>query len=755
MNKYVFLLSVFILTVLTASASPINKTSALRKARAVAAMQGKSISLKAEPVYRAPLQSSEAANPGYYVFDFDDNKGFVIIAGNDAAGTADGLLGYAERGSFNEADIPANFRAWLDGCAAEVEALGQGGKAYVPQQHAAIEPMVTSTWDQDAPYNNMMPAFQHNSSTYNHYTGCTITATAQVMRYNKWPKEACTTIPEWDGIGALPPATFNWDVMKDSYSSSEQGTAVDEMARLNLYLAQAAKANYIEFVGTGAYLDDMAYALRKYFGYSKSLNCQSRQIYSIDGWDNLIYSELAAGRPVVYSGQSASVGHAFVCDGYRDGLYHINWGWSGWCDGYFLLSVLDPEGSGIGGSTTSDGYTNYQSAIIGIRPPADGDVEAGELLQSMNLKVEASYVAFNFINYNNREISYDIALELCSEAGSRQTLKSRTGLKMPGMRELSEFGDYLSSYNLAAGKYSVYPVCRIAGTSQWTRCSHPTLYAEVNVGTDKSIKITSHPIIDITVTETKVTGNLTATSEQIVNVKMKNNSDELNGTIYLYETAPGSTEAKYVSMSALIVAAEEEGEFALSFTPEVAGTHKLFFYAADGSSTVYLGSTTVDIRTVPTTESSLKMAQAVTFDKNNPEVCSFSVTNDGTDTYLRPMVARTYIYNAATRYYEWLNDLSIYKPIEPGETVSFTYLLEGLTPGTRHALQILYYKNFSDTSANEVLQQVYFTPTSGIEQTLTDTETDNEPYFSLDGLRTTKPVKKGIYLHKGKKVVIR
>ncbi|MGN1263531.1 MAG: C10 family peptidase, partial [Prevotella sp.] len=750
MNKYFFLLSVFILTVLTASATSINKTSALRKACAIAAIQGKSISAKAEPVFKAPLQSATVNNPAYYIFDFDDNKGFVIISGSDAVGSADGLLGYSDHGSFDASAIPDNFRAWLDVYAAEVEALEQGGKAYVPQQHAAIEPMLTSTWDQDTPYNNMMPTFQYNGDTYNYYTGCTITATAQVMRYHKWPKEACATIPAWDGTDALPPATFDWDVMKDSYGTTDQDTAVDEMAKLNLYLAQAAKAEYQKFVGTASYVDDMANALRNYFGYSKSLSSVSRMIYSIDGWDDMIYSELAAGRPVVYSGQSADGGHAFVCDGYRDGLYHINWGWSGWCDGYFVLSIMNPAGSGIGGSTTADGYTMWQNAIIGMRPPADGDVEMGEMLISSTMKVNASYVAFNFSNYNNREICFDIALELCSESGNRQTLKSYTGLQIPKMQGISEYGDFLSSHNLAAGKYTVYPVCRYTGTSQWRRCSHPSLYADVTVGADKSIKITSHPVIDLTLTEATLNGNLTATSEQIVNVKMRNNGDELYGYLYLYDTAPGSTEAQYVSVSALTVAGSEDGTVALTFTPETAGTHELLFYASDGSSIVYMGSTTVDIRTVPTTANSLKMEGTVTFDKDNPEICSLSVTNKGTDTYLRPLVARVFEYDIATRSYTWLNDFSIYKPIEPGETVPYTYVLEGMKSGSPYALEILYYKNFSDSSADELLKQIFFTYTSGIEQTMTDNDTDNKPYFSLDVLRVVKPLKKGIYLHNGK-----
>ena len=40
-------------------------------------------------------------------------------------------------------------------------------------------------------------------------------------------------------------------------------------------------------------------------------------------------------------------GHAFIIDGYqaKDGVgyFHVNWGWGGSSDEYFLISVLNPQ----------------------------------------------------------------------------------------------------------------------------------------------------------------------------------------------------------------------------------------------------------------------------------------------------------------------------------------------------------------------------------------------------------------------------
>ena len=58
----------------------------------------------------------------------------------------------------------------------------------------------------------------------------------------------------------------------------------------------------------------------------------------------MLYEELSSGRPVLYSGSKNMSGHEFVCDGYDgNGMFHINWGWNGLSNGYFLLNVLDPD----------------------------------------------------------------------------------------------------------------------------------------------------------------------------------------------------------------------------------------------------------------------------------------------------------------------------------------------------------------------------------------------------------------------------
>ena len=120
---------------------------------------------------------------------------------------------------------------------------------------------------------------------------------------------------------------------------------------------------------TGCVATAMAQVMN-YLDYDRSVHAVSRTSYKAAEWNQLIYDELAAGRPLLYNGQSIGGGHSFVIDGYdKDNYFHVKWGWSGNANGYFLLSALDPSNnSGSGASSTTDGYNFWQGAVIGIQP---------------------------------------------------------------------------------------------------------------------------------------------------------------------------------------------------------------------------------------------------------------------------------------------------------------------------------------------------------------------------------------------------
>jgi hypothetical protein len=97
--------------------------------------------------------------------------------------------------------------------------------------------------------------------------------------------------------------------------------------------------------------------------------------YTLLEWEKMVYDELAAKRPVLYFGDAIEGPHEFIIDGYDDkGLYHVNWGWGGHLEGYFVLSLLNPNKTkNITGVISEGGYSGTQCAIIGIEKPTEGE----------------------------------------------------------------------------------------------------------------------------------------------------------------------------------------------------------------------------------------------------------------------------------------------------------------------------------------------------------------------------------------------
>ena len=364
----------------TAFASPITIQQAQQNAMDFLKKKGKTVAKSA----LTDVSSKDATTKNYYVFNVGNNEGFVIASADDQVPA---ILGYANKGTVLLEAMPANLKAWLDSYDKQIRSIqeqGLTGNAPITSTHAAISPLMTTTWDQDDPYNQSCPDFFSYGKSV---TGCVATAMAQVMYYhrNRSVNQIAATIPaytcqtQWnsdDGaqqisVAAVPAGSvIDWNNMLTNYTGSETATQKKAVADLMFYCGASVSMNYANSSngGSGAYSEDVPVALKTYFGYSDNTQLVSRDDYTNDSWDNLIYNELSNHRPVFYSGVTSSGGgHAFVCDGYdSDGYYHINWGWGGYCDTYFLLSDLTPQDQGTGGS--SGGYNTKQKALIGAEP---------------------------------------------------------------------------------------------------------------------------------------------------------------------------------------------------------------------------------------------------------------------------------------------------------------------------------------------------------------------------------------------------
>lgn len=406
-GKWILLLLSLLMTLVT-WAQPITEQEAAE--RALQFMSRHTPSSRARAMIRAnsPKMLKAVNVEADNVYAFNVNGGGYVIASGDSRALP--VLGYSASGSINLEDMPENMRAWLKGYDEAIATLGSStdfadgnlltadGKQTSSTRLArtAIEPMITTQWYQDAPYWNKIPLYDGDDPQKhgkNCLTGCVATAMAQIMKFHEWPKAETKAIPAYDQetyydgkskiwhIDELPPITFDWTNMIDQYVITDDVTGKktvvgteaqqDAVATLMRYCSQACEME----LGTVSSNTIASTTPRAYYymNYAPSAQLVNRAFWGIDEWEELIYSELSARRPVHYNGVGNYDGHSFVCDGYDgDGMFHINWGWSGISDGYYSLSVLNPYYDDALGRATRLGFCSNQSAVVGIQPPLEG-----------------------------------------------------------------------------------------------------------------------------------------------------------------------------------------------------------------------------------------------------------------------------------------------------------------------------------------------------------------------------------------------
>lgn len=330
--------------------------------------------------------NTNSGNAAIYVFESGNGGETLFVSANDAAYP---LLGYADSGKFNIKNLPPQLEWWLSEYSAQIAYAEENNLPltdYSTPQREAVAPLMKTTWNQTSPYDLYTPEVSGNHTP----TGCVATAMAQVMKYWNYPAmgtgSVSITLPNGrNDIMNLREKPFDWEQMLDNYV---EGSYTDEQAEAVAYLMKAcgyvSDMNY-SLAGSGAVTMVSAIAFSKNFKYNKSIQYLSRDYFSAVEWEGIVYNEIANHRPILYAGQSTSVGHAFVCDGYDgNGYYHFNWGWGGMSDGYFRLNALSPYSVGTGGGS-GGGFNFDQSIVAGVQPDS-GEPFVANLSQFGNLK---------------------------------------------------------------------------------------------------------------------------------------------------------------------------------------------------------------------------------------------------------------------------------------------------------------------------------------------------------------------------------
>lgn len=309
---------------------------------------------------KAKSRTATTASPSdaYYVFN-NDAGGFVIIAGDDAVTP---VLGYTSTGSFDAENLPDGLKDLLKSYERQIAALGDNYVANQTATRAAFtgeKLLKTAEWNQMAPFNKYTPS--------NYVTGCVATAGAIVMKHHGYPAKGTGSHSyTWNGktLTANFGHDYDWASMPVKYDGTNDAD-FDGVARLMADLGVAVEMNYAKD-GSGSYIGDLVTALQKYYGYSKLSHLMAIEDVGAEAWNGRLREEIDANRPVLYAASDpARGGHAFVIDGYKDESFSVNWGWGGYCDGFYQIGALNPESEGM---PTGDKYNVGQSAVFGMEP---------------------------------------------------------------------------------------------------------------------------------------------------------------------------------------------------------------------------------------------------------------------------------------------------------------------------------------------------------------------------------------------------
>lgn len=328
-------------------------------------------------------QKSSDGKAGVYVFA-GAKGGFTVVAASDKVDNP--VLGYSETGIFSTSNIPSNMLAWLEDYASQVQYIENNlefDAVTKPDTRGATavkaaEPLLGDImFDQEAPYNNLCP-MKNGVRTV---TGCVATAVAQVMKFYNYPEVGVGSHSySWNGrelsvdFAATP---FDWDNILPAYEKVN-ATAEQKEAVATLMYAVGVSCdmayNTSSAGGSGAITSTAIQAMIENFKYSRSAYALQHDATATPEFEDSIRANLYAGRPVIYTGRTSSAGHCFVVDGCDSkGYFHVNWGWSGVSNGYFLTSAMNPYNQGAGGS--AGGFNLNQQAFLNIQPAGANDKE--------------------------------------------------------------------------------------------------------------------------------------------------------------------------------------------------------------------------------------------------------------------------------------------------------------------------------------------------------------------------------------------
>lgn len=713
------------------------------------------------------------ATPFYYVFSIGSQKGFVIASADDRT---EPIFGYTMNGKFDKANLPEGLCDLLSYYAKELQLLEQRGETATHlatragNNRTPIEQLMETRWNQGMPYNNNCPMDGEDRSV----TGCVATAMAQIMYYHKSPQntlakpiEAYTTETKKIQCEALEPTSFEWEIMLPSYQDNLQKESEEAVAKLMRYVGQSVMMDY-SARGSSATDGNCVSALSYYFGY-KGMKSVHRSDYAYEEWNDLIYNELKNNRPVYYSAATQSrSGHAFVCDGYKEGdFFHINWGWGGMSDGYYRLSVLRPNQAGIGGN--ADAYALNQDAIIGIKPATEAETTP-IVLTAYQLKMNPSTITRN--NKTSDFNGMNLSVMFTNRCGTDFDGKIGVGLfkdnklvsvlvetdqqysNDPYTASGMDFSGVSFGEGLDNGAYQLKAIYQVDGETEW----------KVSEDGDKKR-------IDITITDTQLK-QTTADNRpklEVKEVKMKG-SKEIGVPLTLtltVENKGGDCNEEWnfyldnekVAIVGAYIAANATNSIEIIIKPQKEGTLSYYLKRPDGSK-LYTGTIEVGHyanKELPKIEIMPNLGKDETIEA--PTLTgTIIVSNNEAETYADGIDLVLFKKEKGTNLGDVVETYQIDQEITGNTTVTLPFTFNSIEEGASYFIFAWEYRNNTRHLAGKTFAyKAKFLP-SGIGSTEKTARQDHLPIYNLRGVKVgtgwkaLQHLPKGVYIIGGKKV---
>lgn len=325
--------------------------------------------------------------------------GFAVVSNDDSMPA---VLAYSLDGKFSGQDGNPGFNWWLDAIEKSISRTKAPRLTTTrpdPSRFPSmVEPLITTVWGQREPFKFMCP-YDHyvaDVSLYGTYTpdeghyvvGCGPVAMAQYMNYYKFPKHGAGSesivVKYNQGDVTLTvdfaAATYDWNNMIDDYQGDYTDEQAEAVARLCYHCGVASQATY-NSLGAGTTDAKIVNAFINHFNYNSSAHYVSRSNYDEPTWMEMVYTELSAGHPILYSAKDLNIelgiiaGHNFIIDGYdENGLVHVNWGWYGYENGYFDIALLNVQ---------QYTYDDWQAMYVDLYPNQEalvGDINSDGLV---------------------------------------------------------------------------------------------------------------------------------------------------------------------------------------------------------------------------------------------------------------------------------------------------------------------------------------------------------------------------------------